>query len=145
MRSEEHPVSPSPTRLLTTRARIAVALLLTGLAFALAVRDVLHAGHTKSGWLFTSAVLHGWPWLGLNVFFYAYLCWLAFWFIRGTAGRERVFMVGWFASILLSPLESLRPHWAVAITHIGAVGLAVALLAAFALLLEFPTARNRAT
>jgi len=117
----------------------------TGFVFALAVRDILRAGHTKSGWLFTSAVSHGWPWLALNVFFYAYLCWLAFWFIRGTAGTERVFMVGWFAGILLSPLETLRPHWAVAITHIGAVGLVVALLAALALLLKPPTARNGAT
>ena len=46
-------------------------------------------------------------------------------------------------------LETLRPHWAVAITHIGAVGLAVglavALLAALALLLKPTTARNGGT
>jgi hypothetical protein len=72
----------------------------------------------------------------VNVAFYGYLCWLGFWFIRGTAGPERLFMVGWFANILLSPLETLRPQWAVAIKHIGTLGLAVALLAAFSLLLR---------
>jgi hypothetical protein len=131
-----------PTGLLTTRVRTIAALSLTAFVFALAIRDVLHAGHTKAGWLFTSAVLHGWPWVTLNVFFYGFLCWLAFWCIRGTGGTERIFMVGWFASILLSPLEAVRPHWNVAITHIAAIGLAVALLAALALLLKHPTGRS---
>jgi hypothetical protein len=72
----------------------------------------------------------------VNVFFYAYLCWLGFWLIRGTAGPERFFMVGWFAGFLLSPLHMLGPQWAVAIKHIGAFGLAVALLAALSLLLN---------
>jgi hypothetical protein len=45
-------------------------------------------------------------------------------------------MVGWVADILLWPLKVRRPHWAVAIRHIGAFGLGVALLAALALLLE---------
>ena len=135
-------MSPShPTRLLTTRGRSAVALGLTGLVFALAFRDMLHAGHPKSGWLFSSAVPHGWPGIALSVFFYVYLCWLAFWFVGGTAGTERVFMVGWFVGILLSPLEVLRPHWSSAIMHIAAIGLAVALLAALALLLKPSTAQ----
>lgn len=129
-----------PTRLLTTRVRTTVALCLTAFVFSLAVRDVLHAGHTRAGWLFTSPLLHGWPWVALSVFFYAYLCWLAFWFIRGTVGTERLFMVGWFAGIILSPLGMLRPQWVVVITHIATIGLAVALLAALALLMKPSTA-----
>src|ERR1700730_7406778 len=94
-------------------------------------------GHTKSGWLFTTGlVLHGWLPTALDVFFYGYLCWLGFWFIRGTKGPEGVFMVGWSAGVLLSPLAALRPQWAVAIRHLGAFGLAVALLASLSLLLE---------
>lgn len=134
-----------PTRFLTTRVRTTVALCLTAFVFALAIRDVLHADHTKGGWLLTSLRLHGWPWVALSAFFYVYLCWLAFWFIRGTAGTERFFVVGWFAGILLSPLEMLRPHWAVTITHVAAIGLAVALLAALALLLKPAIARTDAT
>jgi len=66
------------------------------------------------------------------------LWWLAFRLIRGTAGRERLFMVGWFVGILLRPLKILGPQWAMATKHIGAFALAVALLAVVALLLEPP-------
>jgi hypothetical protein len=74
--------------------------------------------------------------IAANVFIYAYWCWLGFWCIRGTVGRERVFIVGWFADILLWPLRMLGAQWAAASRHIGALGLAVALLAVLALLLD---------
>ena len=109
-----------------------MALALTALVFAV---QILHWSHTKSGWLFTDG-WHGWLPMALDIFFYGYFCWLAFWLIRGTKGPERLFMVGWFAGILLSPLGTLRPQWAVAIKHTGAFGLAVALLAALSLLLK---------
>lgn len=121
-----------PTRLLTTRVRTAAALAVTALVLAI---QILRWGHTNSGWLFTDG-WHGWLPMALDVFFYGYFCWLAFWLVRGTQGPERVFMVGWFAGILLSPLETLRPQWAVAVKHIGTVGLAVALLAGLSLLLK---------
>lgn len=124
-----------PRWLLTTRVRTVVALGLTAFVFALAI---LHWGHTKSGWLIPPLYFgarRSWPLIAVNVAFYGYLCWLGFWCIRGTVGLERFFMVGWFVNILLSPLERLRPQWAVAIKHIGTLGLAVALLAALSLLL----------
>jgi hypothetical protein len=125
-----------PARLLTTRVRIAVALGLTAFVFAVAIRGGLHFGHTESGSLLPwDFLLHGRSLIAANVALYVYLCWLGFWFIRGTAGTERVFMVGWFANILLGPIESLRPHWGGAIRHIGIFGLGVAFLAALALLL----------
>jgi hypothetical protein len=114
--------------------RAGVALGVTALVFA---QTILYWGHTKSGWLFTAGpVLHGWLLIAANVFFYAYVGWLGFWLIRGTAGPERLFMAGWFAGSLLSPLHTLGPQWAVAIKHIGALGLAVALLAALSILLD---------
>jgi hypothetical protein len=128
--------SSKPTRLLTTRTRSAVALGLTGVVFALALRDIFYASHPKSGWLFSSTVTHGWPWIALSVFFYGYLCGLAFWSIRGTEGTERIFVVGWFVGIPLSPLGMLHAHWSPAIAHIAAIGLGIALLAALALLLK---------
>jgi hypothetical protein len=79
----------------------------------------------------------------VNIFIYGYLCWLGFWFVRGTEGRERFFMVGWFAGVVLWPLKMLRPEWAVAMRYIGAFGLAVAVLAAVALLLAPPDLANR--
>jgi hypothetical protein len=122
-----------PTHLLITRTRIVGASALTAFCFAI---KVVRWGHTES-WLFTAGhVWHGWLPIALDVFLYGYLCWLGFCFIRGTKGPERFFMVGWFADILLSPLELLRPQWALEIKQIGAAGLAVALLAALSLLLK---------
>ena len=72
--------------------------------------------------------------MAANVFFYCFACWIVFWFIRGTAGPERFFMVGWCTGFVLSPLKLLG--WTGVIKHIGAVGLAVALLASLALLLK---------
>jgi len=128
---------PHPTRLLTTRVRIAAAVELTAFVFALAIRGGLHLGRTESGSLLPfDFFLHGWALVVANIAVYLYLCWLGFWFIRGTAGPERFFMVGWFANILLGPIETLRPQSAGAIRHIGTFGLGVALLAALALLLS---------
>jgi len=130
-------------QLLTTRLRTAVAMGLTAMVFALAVRDVLHLNHTRSGWLLPFDFwLHGWPLLVLNVAFYGYLSWLAFWFIRGTHGRERTFMIGWSVALLLSPMERLRPEWATAIRHITVIALIVSLFAALWLLLHSSNAND---
>jgi hypothetical protein len=126
-----------PTRLLTTRLRSGVAVGLTAFVFTLAVRDVFHRAH-KRGWLLQPLdfALRGWPLVAANVVFYGYFCWLAFWFIRDTHGRERVVFVGWFATILLSPLEIVWRGWAMEIRYICTFGLAVALFAAVSLLLH---------
>lgn len=114
-----------------------MAVAVTGFLFALAVRGGLHPDHARLGWLVPFAFLgHRWALLAVNVAFYGYLCWLGFWFIRGTAGLERVFIAAWFVNILVSPLERLWPHWLVTIRHIGIFGLAVALLAGISLLLN---------
>jgi hypothetical protein len=125
-----------PTRLLTTRLRAGVAVGLTAFVFALAVRDLVYLRHTRGWQLLPMDFVLGWPLIAANVVFYGYLCWLAFWFIRGTHGRERVVMVGWFAAVLLSPLETLQHEWVVEIRYICTFGLAVALLAAVSLLLR---------
>ena len=125
------------TRLLTTRGRAAVAVCATALVLPNALVRALHISPAKSGWLLPAGfLLHGWLLVATNVAFYGYLCWLAFCFIRRTEGRERAFMTGWAASILLPPIKSLWPSWALAINSIEAVGLAVALLAALSLLLH---------
>src|SRR6476646_11409614 len=94
-----------PTRLLTTRWRAAVAVGMTTLVFALAVRGAALSGQKRGLLLPLNLLRHGWLLVAANFAFYGYLCWLAFCFIRGTHGRERVFMVGWFSVILLAPLE----------------------------------------
>jgi hypothetical protein len=133
---------PHTALLLTTRGRIAFALGLTTLVFVQDIRG-LHRNHTEPGWFIGAPLLHGWPLVAVNVFIYGYICWLGFWFIRGTVGRERFFMAGWFAGVVLWPIKMLRPGWALAVRYVGAFGLAVALLAAVALLLSPPDAADR--
>ena len=89
-----------------------------------------------SRWLVSPGLTpHGWPLVAANLFIYLYVCWLGFWFMRGTAGLERFFVAGWLAEILLWPL-ALLGRQAVVVKHVGALGLVVASLAAVALLLD---------
>jgi hypothetical protein len=127
----------TPPRLLTTRTRITVAVCVTAFVLALAVLGGLHLGHTESGWLLPlDFVLHGWPLIAANVAWYGYLCWLSLCFIRETAGRERLVVVGWCLTYLVWPVEVLRPEWAGAIRYVGILMLSLALLAALSLLLR---------
>lgn len=121
-------------RLLTTRVRIIFAAMVTALVFVNTIRH-MHVAAREARWLLGPPLFHGWGLVAANILIYAYLCWLAFWFVRRTSGREWFFMMGWFAGILFWPVKMLRPQWAVAIKCISAFGLAVALLAAIALLL----------
>lgn len=101
----------------------------------LAIRGIIRRSH--AGWLVPQSILfHGWVLVVFNIAIYGEICWIAFWCIRRTIGRERLFMVGMFANILLWPARTLLPQWAFAIRHIGAFGLAVATLAALTLLLD---------
>jgi hypothetical protein len=133
-------VAPSaPAKLLTTRTRAAVAMAFTVYALVLEIRGGVHPGHYRTSWLMpASPILQGRPLLIANILFYGWICWIAFWVVRRTAGRERVFMLGFFADILPWPLRVLRPDWAVPIRHFAAIGLAVAVLAALTLLLDPP-------
>jgi len=127
------------TRLLTTRLRAGVAIGLTAFVFVLAVRDVVHPRFIRGWPLLGDFLLHGWPLLVFNVVFYFYLCWLAFWFIRGTHRRERVVMVGWFLAILVAPFQNVWREWAATIKYTAMFGLLIALLAAIAILLDSTT------
>ncbi|HKO18049.1 MAG TPA: hypothetical protein VJU82_04100 [Acidobacteriaceae bacterium] len=83
---------------------------MTAVVLVLAVRGEFGHQHARSGWLLPlDFILHGWPLIVANVAFYGYLCWLVFCFVRGTEGRERLFMAGWAAGILPLPLEYLGP------------------------------------
>jgi hypothetical protein len=122
-------------RLLTTRLRIMLAIGWTAYLLVLAIRGIIRRSHAS--WLVPQSILfHGRVLIVFNVVIYAEICWIAFWCIRRTIGRERAFMAGMFADILLWPAEMLFPQWAFAIKHVGAFGLAVATLAAFTLLLD---------
>jgi hypothetical protein len=102
------------------------------------------SSHRRGSLIPLDSWLRGWPLVAANVVFYSYLCWLAFWFIRGSHGRERVFIVGWFSAVLLSPLEVLQHGFTLEIRYICAFARAVSLLAAVSRLLH-PTGIDDST
>jgi hypothetical protein len=120
-------------KLLTTRVRIGFAVCLTAFVLVQSVRG-LRPHHQQPTWILGPPLLHGSAMIAANLALYAYIWWLAFWFVRGSTGRERFFMGGWFVGLVLQPLKILWPGSAVPISYIGAFGLAVALFAALALL-----------
>ena len=134
-----------PNRLLTSRSKVAGALIFAGISLALTTTGIVR--HSKAGWLFPPGPLfRGWIFVGVNALIYCSICWIAFWCIRNTVEKERLLMVGIFVPILLWPLRMLLPQWASAVRYIGAFWLAVAFVAAFSLLLDVPRAdQNRVT
>jgi len=103
---------------------------------ALVIRGGLHPNHVQSHWLAPpSPLFHGLALIAFNIFIYGWMCWIFFWLIRGTAGSERVFWIGWLVDILTWPIKILWPDWAGMARHIAAVGLAMSLLAGIAILL----------
>jgi hypothetical protein len=113
-----------------------VAICVTALRLALAIRGLL-TGHTRADWIVSPSIfLHGWLLIAVNGFFYCFVYWLGFWFVRNTTGRERFFALGWFLGLFLWPIWLLWPQLIVPLRQISAFGLAAALLASVALFLE---------
>jgi hypothetical protein len=129
-----------------TYRRTVVATVTTAFMFTVFVRGELFPAPPKPGWLFRAKPewlfagnpLHGWSLVAVNFAFWAYLCWFGFWIIYRSEGRERLFLVGWFADILLWPVRWLEPRWAEPVRLIGTAGLALALLVALSVLLHPP-------
>lgn len=121
---------------LTSRLRILVAMGVTGLFLAVTIRGIVY-GQPKAQWIISAShLLHGWLLIAVNLLLCSYVCWLGFSIIRITIGRERIFAVGWCLGFFLWPFRLLWPQVAVPIRHIDAFGMATALFAALALLLE---------
>jgi prepilin signal peptidase PulO-like enzyme (type II secretory pathway) len=126
---------PHSQRLITTRLRAAVVLVVTVFLFLLAVRDGLRPGRSPSPWLLPLGdVLHGWPLIAVNVAFYVYLAWMCIAFVRAMTRRERFVALGWLLMLLVSPLKHLRPDWQQEVSCFDAFALTIALLAALSLL-----------
>jgi len=124
-------IDQSP-QLLKTRGKVGAAIGITALLLALGI-----FGARPTGWLLPlEFIIHGSALLAVNVIFYCYLWWGGLCFVRGTHGRERIFILGWITAILLWPLESLRPQWTGMVGYIGDFGLVVALITLVGVLLR---------
>ncbi|HJU09581.1 MAG TPA: hypothetical protein VJ728_01825 [Candidatus Binataceae bacterium] len=124
-------------RLFTTRMAAGIAATVTALVFALTIRGVLTLRHTGTDWMSQfDVLLHGYWLIAAKVVLYLFLCWLGVWMIRGTEGRERLFMVGWFSAILIPPITMQRADSVGVGAYIGTAGMGIALGAALSLVLR---------
>jgi hypothetical protein len=120
-------------RLLITPLRRGEAVSFTAFFFILAIRDALHPSIRHGSFALFSFILHGTALMAVNVAFWGYVGWLGFEFIRSTRDRERVMIIGWTVSLLLTPLESLWPEWILPMRYAAVLALLIALLAALSL------------
>lgn len=108
---------------------------LTAFLFSLSIRGELHRSRVRALWPLFDGLLHGWLVVAVNIVFYGYFCWLAYWFIYPSKGWERVFFAGFFG-FLLSPLKVLHPEWAASVRHVETFGDTLSLLVALSFLLN---------
>jgi hypothetical protein len=81
----------------------------------------------------------------VNVAFYAWLLWLCIVFPRAAHGKERVLVVGWMLSLLLSLIQGLVwASLAAIIQDVRAASITVAFFAVVAILIEGPVSGNSA-
>jgi len=120
-------------RLLTTRLRTGLAVCFTALVLIVAIRDALHPGRAHESLAPFSFMLRGSALVTLRVAFWGYVGWVAFCFIRGTHGRERIVMIGWAVALILARLESIWPGWILQMRYAAVLALLIALLAAVSL------------
>jgi hypothetical protein len=128
---------PRPA-LIRTRLAAILALILTGFVAALDIRHALFGPIDTSKWLLSP--FRSWPlWVmvAVNAFFYVCSVWICVLFFRGTAGKERILVVGWALGIVLYPLKALFPGAAGPIQYADATAMGMAFLAALSIFLEF--------
>ena len=123
-------------RLIHNRRAAAIALCVTALFTALSFGGLVSHSQHKYHWLVDlQFLLPTWAVAALNLALYGYLIWLGVVFYRIARGMERVLVIGWFAGILLGPLENIFPVSA-AIDYLSVVGMVLAFLAAVHIFLK---------
>jgi hypothetical protein len=132
-------------QLIGNRFSAIIAVCLTGILTAVDLRALFIAAPHKASWLL--GPLDSWPlpiWsvIALNLLFRTALLWGGVLFLRGTQGKERLVVAGWFMSAclgMLNPIEALSAPPAIAVIRLlRTIGMSVAFLAALLILLKSP-------
>ena len=137
--------------LIHNRRDAVIALCLTGFVAALTVWDVVsrsfqgavYPSQQKLPWLLDLRfMLPPRAAVAVNVGLYAYLFYLGVVFYRMSQGKERVLVAGWFAGILLGPVQILPSVSAAVVDYAQSAGMVVAFIAAVYILREVSASAN---
>jgi len=133
-------------RLIGSRFTAAIGVVLTGYVAALTLRAALWQSTHHFHWLLpVDTLLPAWATLAVNMALYAWLLWLCIVFPRALHGKERVLVLGWVLSLLLSLIQGLvSASLAALIQYVRAASIMVAFFAAVAILIEGSASGNSA-
>jgi len=125
------------------RRHAIIAVILTAVIAASALRSTLQPVRLNNPWLFEP--LYGLPrlkplFIGLSVFFWCFVLWIVFWFYRAARGKYERFLLGSFAvGFILSVVERFTPPQVAAnMQFLGTAASLVSLAAAIMLLYTLP-------
>ena len=115
-----------------------MGVVLTGYVAALTLRAAFWRSPHHFHWLLpVDAFLPAWATLAVNVALYVWLLWLCIVFPRGLHGKERVLVIGWLLSLLLSLIQGLvSVSLAALIQYVRSASIMVAFFASVAILLQ---------
>lgn len=131
-------------RLIENRFSAVLAVCTTGFLAGRDIRAVFSNIPPKSGWImpFDFLPLPVWSVAAINLFFYAYLLWIAIWFYRRVEGYERILVAGFFMSTLIGLLARIDAFGSqqliAAIRSVQSGFMTVAFVAAVVILLKSP-------
>jgi hypothetical protein len=124
-------------RLIASRRTAFIVLVLTALVGVSTFRSLFLHSPVSPNWLPMGTMLPRWLNTPFDVAIYGYLLWLCFWFFRAARGKERLVVAGWCPGLLLAPLKHFVADADISvIEHVEAVGIAVAFVATFLILIE---------
>ena len=138
--------SEQKPRLIGNRLTAAIGVVLTGFVAVQTLRAVFWQSPHHFHWLLpVDSILPARATLAVNLVFYAWLVWLCVVFPRALHGKERVLVIGWTLSLLLSLVQGLvSASLAAFIQYVRAASIMVALFAAVAILIEGSVGGNSA-
>jgi len=132
--------------LIGSRFAAAIGVALTGYVAALTLRAALWQSPHHLHWLLpVDAFLPARATLAVNVALYASLLWLCIMFPRELHGKERVLVIGWALSLMLSLIQGLLSvSLAAFIQYVRAASIMVAFFAAVTILVGNSASGNSA-
>ncbi len=130
--------------LIKTRRHAIVAVILTAVIAASALRTALHPARFTTPWLIEP--VYGLPrltplFISLSVFYWSFVLWIVFWFYRAARGKYEHFLLASFAiGFVLSVIKGFMPLGIAAnMQFLSTAAASLSFVAAMTLLFTLPS------
>ena len=130
--------------LIRNKRHALIAVILTAIIAASALRTTLQPMRFTSPWLFEP--IYGLPrlrplFIGLSVFFWVFVLWTLFWFYKAARGKcERFLLASFAVGFILSTIERfMSPPIAANMQYLSTAAALVSLVSAMTILFTLPS------